>query len=475
MKTYCFLAFDVGATSGRAVLSCLENNRFSMKEIYRFPNGILEVNGKYYWNVFSIYEHFKKALAVCAKEGIQLDSVGIDTWGVDFGYIAEDGTVLALPRAYRDPYTNGAPEKLYRDVPRKELYERTGIQIMNFNSLFQLCSAKEEHFVPYQQAQHILFMPDLLTYLCTGKMVCEYTEASTSQLVNPHDKTIDRELLRKATLRDDLLLDLTQPGTRVGTLRREIAAETGVSEIPVIAVTGHDTASAIVAVPAEDRNFAYLSSGTWSLMGIETDQPIISQASFEHNFTNEGGVEGTTRFLKNITGMWLLEQCRKRWNRDGKDYNYSQMIEMARKEENFPSTVDPDAPCFANPDDMLQSIIDYCKETQQAVPLNDGQIISCIYHSLAKKYKEVLALLKEFAPFEINKLHVIGGGSLNDYLNQLTADAVGVPVVAGPSEATAIGNAMIQAKAAGLLEDRWAIRKLVAEAFSVKTYFPSKK
>jgi rhamnulokinase len=474
MKKYNFLAFDVGATSGRAVLASLEGVKFEMKEIYRFPNAIFELHGKYYWNVYSIYDHFKKALAECAKQHVVLDSMGIDTWGVDVGYLADDGTLLGLPRSYRDPYTVGAPEKLFKTISRKELYDTTGIQIMNFNTLFQLFSAKEENFAPFRYAKEILFMPDLLSYLCTGNKVCEYTDASTSQILNPKTRQFEKSLLERVSIDSSILRELVQPGTVVGTLKKAVAEETGVGEIPVIAVAGHDTASAIAAVPATDKNFAYLSSGTWSLMGIETEAPIISEESFKHNYTNEGGIEGTTRFLKNITGMWLLEQSRKSWAKAGRQYTYPEIEKMAHESIDFPSLIDPDDPRFANPEDMVKSITEYCKESHQQIPATDGQLVSCIYHSLANKYKEVLEVLKELAPFEIKKLHIIGGGSANKMMSQLTADAIGIPVVAGPSEATAIGNALIQAKAAGLLKDRWEIRKVIAEAFSVETYYPKK-
>jgi rhamnulokinase len=472
MKRYNFLAFDVGATSGRAVLASLCGDDFTMKEIYRFPNAIYGLQGKYYWNVYNIFDHFKKALSVCGKEHIQLDSIGIDTWGVDFGLLAEDGTLLGLPRAYRDPYTTGIPEKVFRSVSRDEVYSRTGIQVMNFNSLYQLYAQKEEGFAPYKYAKDLLFMPDLLSYLCTGKKVCEYTIASTSQILNPKTRQLDEELMRQLGIHSNLFPQMVQPGTRVGELSTDIAEETGVGQVPVIAVAGHDTASAIVAVPATDPHFAYLSSGTWSLMGIESEEPIISEASSKYNYTNEGGVEGTTRFLKNITGMWLLEQCRKRWSKEGHDYSYSQIEAMATAEKDFPSIVNPDDPRFASPCDMAESIAGYCKESGQKVPESDAQFISCIYHSLAHRYKEVLTVLQQFAPFEIKTLHVIGGGSLNKFMSQLTADTIGLPVVTGPAEATAIGNALIQAKALGLLKDRWQIREVIAKAFSVETYYP---
>ena len=457
MKSHStFLAFDCGATSGRGVLATFEDGRFEMKEVYRFPSGIIPLHGRYYWDIFSIYEHFRTCLSQLKAEGVQIDSIGIDTWGVDFGFEAADGTLLANPRAYRDPYTEGIPEKVYETIPREALYAATGIQIMNFNSIFQLYAQKEEGFAPLRHAQNLLFIPDLLSYMLTGEQVCEYTIASTSGMMDQGSRQFNKVLLQKLGIRTDILLPVVQPGTRIGTFEG----------IPVIAVAGHDTASAIAAVPASDEKFAYLSSGTWSLMGIEVPSPIINEESARLNSTNEGGIEGTTRFLKNITGMWLLEQCRKVWKASGKDYSYKELMLMARAEASSPGRINPDDPRFANPADMVAEI------SAASGAKNDAEIVSCIYHSLADRYKEVLDMLQSFAPFKIEKLHIIGGGSANELLNQWTADAIGLPVVAGPTEATAIGNIMIQAKAAGLVCDRWEMRRRIAEAFAVKTYYP---
>lgn len=457
-RQHSFLAFDCGATSGRAVLATFSGGAFDMKEVYRFPSGIIELGGKYYWDIVAIYDHFRKCLAQLGQEGVRIDSIGIDTWGVDFGFVAEDGSLLSNPRAYRDPYTEGIPEKVFQTVPREELYGATGIQIMNFNSIFQLYAQTQEGFAPLKYAQHILFMPDLLSYMLTGKKVCEYTIASTSGMMDQSGRQFNKELLEKLGIRTDVLLPIVQPGVKIGEF----------DGIPVIAVAGHDTASAIAAVPSEDEKFAYLSSGTWSLMGIEVHAPIINEASALENFTNEGGIEGTTRFLKNITGMWLLEQCRKIWKASGKDYSYSRLVEMAVSEKDFSGRLDPDDPRFANPENMVEAI------TSVIGPASDGQIVSCIYHSLADKYAQVLESLQGFAPYKIDKLHIIGGGSANDLMSQWTADAIGLPVVAGPTEATAIGNVMIQAKAAGLVKDRWDMRKMIAKAFAVKTFYPAK-
>ena len=483
---HTFLAFDCGATSGRAMLATFEDGSFTMEEVYRFPNQMLETGGRYWWDVWAMYEHFLTCLRQLGKRGVRPDSIGIDTWGVDFGCVAADGSLAGLPRAYRDPYTRGVPEKVFRTIPREDLYAATGIQIMDFNTIFQLAAQTASGDSALAGADCILFMPDLLSYLLTGRKVCEYTDASTSGMMDQASRQFNKELLKRLGIRTDMLLPVVQPGTVVGPLRPEIAAETGLGPVPVIAVAGHDTASAIAAVPAADERFAYLSSGTWSLMGIEVPAPIISEASAAANFTNEGGIEGTTRFLKNITGMWLLEQSRKVWKAAGREYTYPQLVEMARAEADFPGRISPDDPRFANPKDMVAEITMALGEMPGQAghdgrrhprpdrgSLTDAQIVSCIYHSLADRYREVLALLQDFAPFKIEKLHIIGGSSANDLLNQWTADAIGRPVVAGPTEATAIGNLMMQARTAGLVADRWQMRRLIADAFSVKTFYPA--
>lgn len=472
MKKYTFLAFDIGATSGRAMLGILSDATFELQEIHRFPNTIMQLHGKYYWNIYQLYDALKESLVLCAKQKIKLDSIGIDTWGVDFGYVAKDGSILGLPRAYRDPYTEGAPEEYFKRIPREDVYRLTGIQIMNFNSLYQLYSAKQESFAPLEAAEQILFMPDLLSYMLTGKRVCEYTDASTSQIVNPTTKQFETPLLEAAGVSSTIVSPLVMPGTVVGVLTDALAEETGVGKVPVIAVAGHDTASAVVSVPAENPHFAYLSSGTWSLMGIEVESPIITEASYTNNFTNEGGIEGTTRFLKNITGMWLLEQCRKEWEKAGREYTYTEIVQMAEEAKHFDSLVNPDDPSFANPPSMVDAIVAYCKQTDRKAPTTDAEFVRCIFISLASRYKEILHILKEMAPFPIDKLHVIGGGSKNALLNQLTANAIGMPVVAGPFEATAIGNCMMQAKAIGLVANRWEMRQLITKAFPLQTFLP---
>lgn len=472
MNRNTFLAFDLGATSGRAVVGTITENNFEMQEIHRFPNSIMELHGKYYWNIYRIYEELKKALIICVKKGIKPQSIGIDTWGVDFGYISHDGILSGLPRAYRDPYTKGIPEEFFNKIPREDLYRKTGIQIMDFNSLFQLYAAQKEHSSALMNADKILFIPDLLSYMLTGKMVCEYTETSTSQIISPHTHTFDTSLLNAIGIDRKLFPTLVMPGTKIGDITKSLTAETGISNIPVYAVAGHDTASAIAAIPATDNDFAYLSSGTWSLMGIENEQPIINEKALHNNFTNEGGIEGTTCFLRNITGMWLLEQCRTEWEKAGRTYDYAELISMANDAPGFRSLINPEDTLFSNPPSMTEAISQFCHTSGQPAPENDAQYIRCIFESLALCYKETLQSLKELSPHPIKRLHVIGGGSKNKLLNQWTANALGIPVLAGPSEATAIGNCMVQAMAAGVVKDRHEMRSMINRILPPEEYHP---
>ena len=472
MKKYTFLAFDLGATSGRSVIGTLDNGKIETKELTRFPNAIVELNGKFYWNLLGLYEHLKEGLIACAKEGITPDSIGIDTWGVDVVPLGEDGSILGMPRAYRDPYTNGAPERYFEIVPREEVYKATGIQIMNFNTLYQIFSAVQEGYTPITQAKQLLFMPDALSYMLTGKAVCEYTIASTSQILNPRTANWEHSLLEAAGVKRDILPEPIMPGCVIGQLTDALATDTRIGKVDVVAVAGHDTASAVAAVPAENERFAYLSSGTWSLMGIETPHPIIDEESFRLNFTNEGGVAGTTRFLKNICGMWILEQCRKEWERDGKNYTYPEIVAMADQAEPFVRFINPDDAMFANPKSMLRAIDDFCERTNQTKPQSDAEIVRLIFESLALRYREVLNMLENMAPFAIDVLHIIGGGAKNRLLNQYTANATGKRVVAGPAEATAIGNIMLQAMGAGAVDSLAEARTIIRASVEQEVFLP---
>ncbi|MDO5570972.1 MAG: rhamnulokinase family protein [Bacteroidales bacterium] len=469
------IAIDLGATSGRMILSYFEGEKLQIEEINRFPNNIIEEDGKSFWNMPFLFEQIVVGLNKIDKKKYHILSIGVDTWGVDVCYFDKNGDLIGNPRAYRDVYTNGAPEKFFEEMPRKEVYSLTGIQVMNFNTLYQLYSAKNEKFEPFEKADSILFIPDALSYMLTGNKVCEYTILSTSQFLNPNNKQLEESLLKVAGVDKNKFPEIVMPGTVVGNLKKELMNEPFDYDIPVIAVAGHDTGSAVAAVPSKDENFAYLSSGTWSLMGIEVKDPIISDKTFELNFTNEGGVEGTTRFLKNITGMWILEQCRKEWAEEGNDYSYPEIVDMIDKAEPFRSLINTDDPSFANPSKMSQAIKDYCNKTNQPEPENHPQIVRCIMDSLALRYRQVFGYLKELAPFKINRLHIIGGGAKNALLNQFTSNSIGVPVYAGPSEATAIGNIMIQMRAHKLVGDITDMRNKIAGAVEMKIFEPKDK
>lgn len=473
METRNFIAFDLGATSGRSILGTLKDGKLSMKELTRFPNKMVALGGHSYWNIFALYEHIGEGLAAAAKEDVEITSVGIDTWGVDFAFVAKDGSLLGMPFAYRDAgIVNAHNEYFEKILPRDEVYGLTGIQVMNFNSLFQIHARRREGCSQLEAADKLLFMPDALSYLLTGNMVTEYTIASTSQMLNPFTKKMDERLMRSLGLPETIFPEIVMPGHTVGLLRKDIADKAGLPRIPVIAVAGHDTGSAVAAVPAADEKFAYLSSGTWSLMGIEVERPVITEETSRLNVTNEGGVEGTTRLLKNITGMWLVEQCLAEWKRQGAAYTYAELVEMAIAAPEFKSFIDPDDASFAAPASMPAAIDAYCRRTGQPAPAGHGEYVRVIFESLALKYRQVLEMFRGLAPFVIEKLHVIGGGSKNTLLNQFTANSVGIPVVAGPSEATAIGNVMVQAKAAGMVDTLQQMRAMIAAGTDTCTCRP---
>jgi rhamnulokinase len=472
MKKTSFLAFDLGATSGRSILGTIEDGKLQMKELTRFPNQILQVGDHFYWNILSLFEHLKAGLIAAKKEDTEIASIGIDTWGVDFVFIGKDGSLMGAPYAYRDPHTIGMPEKFFEKISRKKVYELTGIQVMNFNSLYQLFAMKENESSQLKAAKEILFIPDALSYLLTGNKVVEYTIASTSQILNPITKQFEPSLLEAAGVSPSILGEIVLPGHQIGLLKDDLVEESGLGKIPVVAVAGHDTASAVAAVPAENERFAYLSSGTWSLMGIEVMDAIINEETYNLNYTNEGGIEGTTRFLKNITGMWLLEQCIKEWKKEGVTYSYETLMEMAKSGNAFQSLIDPDHISFANPASMTAAIVEYCTATDQKAPATHAEFVRAIFESLSLKYRFVLSKLDSLAPFTIEKLHVIGGGSKNSLLNQWTANAIGLPVLAGPSEATAYGNMMVQAKAAGVVNSHQEMRQIIRNSIQIEEFLP---
>lgn len=464
---------DLGATSGRTITGKLVGGKVELAGLTRFDNPLIETGGHYYWDIYALYNEIVKALRLAKEQHIDIQSIGIDTWGVDFVCIADDGALLRNPLSYRDPYTSDIMEAYFNIVDKKTVYETTGIQFMNFNSLFQLYAMRRAGNSALEHAKKILFIPDALAYMLTGKAVCEYTIASTSQMLDPRSRQLDEKLLQSVGLTRDNFGTMVNPGHVVGTLTATLQAATGLGAVPVVAVAGHDTASAVAAVPAKDERFAYLSSGTWSLMGIETSEAIINDLSYARNFTNEGGVEGTTRFLKNICGMWLLERCRKEWTDAPRDYG--QLMSDAMAVTPFQSLINPDDQSFANPARMVDAIQLYCQKTGQHVPQGYAEICRCIFESLALRYRQVFTYLGEMAPFPIEVLHIIGGGSRNDLLNQFTSNSTGAVVLAGPTEGTAIGNIMLQAKAAGCISDIWQMRSVIADSVELKRYTPQDK
>ena len=475
-KTY-HLAVDLGATSGRTILASFDGEKVDMQEIARFHYPMVPIGDHLFWNLPLIYEHILDSMKKCAEvldvmlEQPKLQSIGIDTWGCDVAYFLKDGTIASLPYCYRDLHTQGAVERFCEGMPKEEVYGRTGIQFMDFNTLFQLDTIRRNNPEVLDNADKILFMPDALSYMLTGNAVTERTVASTSQILNPNTGDLDDVLLAKVGLSRDKFGPMIEPGEEIGKLLPRIAELTGLGEVPVVAVAGHDTASAVAAVPTPDKDYAYLSCGTWSLLGIENKVPIITEKSLEYNFTNEGGVDNTIRVLKNITGLWLFERCRE----DFKDAptDISELVALYR-ESDCPSVVNPDDPAFANPVSMTKAIDEYCEKTGQPVPEKPADYIRVVYQSLANRYSEVTEWLRELSPVEIKRLHVIGGGSRNRHLMQIVADTLDMPVIAGPAECTALGNVLMQLRACRQLGSLKEMREVAINSTETETFTPNK-
>ncbi len=471
MSGHRFLAFDIGAESGRAMVGTLVDGRLELREIHRFPNGPISLFGRLHWDVYALLEELKKGLAVCAAECPSVESLAVDTWGVDFGLLAADGSLLGLPFAYREPRNIPAMRAFLERVPIERLYDRTGIQLLPFNSIFQLHALSIHNAPLLRAADRLLFMPDLLTYFLSGAAVNEATISSTSQLIDPRTRDWAGDLLAEMGLAPSLVRRPIEPGNLIGSLLPAVARETGLRRVPVAATAGHDTAAAVAAVPAQGGRWAYISSGTWSLVGIETPAPLINPRTRTLNFTNEGGVGGTVRFLKNVAGLWLVQRCRRLWNAQS-PVGYDDLKRLAEQAPPFAAFVDPDAPEFLNPEDMPESIRGFCRRTGQRPPEGQGPIIRCVLESLALKYRAVLDDLASVVPEPIETVHIIGGGSQNWVLNRFTADATGRTVVAGPVEATAIGNILGQALALGRVGSLEEARRIVAASFRLETYEP---
>ena len=473
-----FLAIDLGAESGRVMLGTLENARLTLEELHRFPNTPVRLPTGLYWDTLRLFHEIRHALSICGRERkLHLDGIGIDTWGVDFGLLGADGALVDNPRHYRDARTNGLLEKTFAMVPRAEIFAETGIQFMPINTLYQLHAMRLAHAPALDQAATLLFMPDLFNYWLTGEMRAEVSIASTSQFYNPLKKQWASGLFQKLGLPERILPALAPPGTRLGKLLPEIAESCGLSrDVPVYATACHDTASAVAAVPAEGENWCYISSGTWSLMGVELDAPIINDQSLALNFTNEVGAGGKIRLLKNIAGLWLLQECRRAWALAGCDYGYEELSKLATAATSSGMLIDPDA--FPEPGRMPERIAEYCRARghealdQPAGPEQHARMTRLILDSLASTYRRVLDNLQALIGHRIRVVHIVGGGSRNQLLNQLAANATGRTVMAGPAEATAAGNILVQAIGAGTVSGLAEARHIVARSFPLQTYQP---
>lgn len=465
------LAFDFGASSGRAIIGSFDGEKISLKEVHRFTNDPVDLGGTLYWDVLRLFYEIKQGI-VKAKIAGGFDSIGIDTWGVDFGLIDKNGRLLENPVHYRDKRTSCLVEESFKTVPRQRMYDITGIQFMELNTLFQLISLKKQRPEMLERADKMLFMPDLFAYFLTGKMCSEYSIASTSQLIDINTRTWSKELLDSFGIKNNLFAPLTEPGTVLGNLSKEICEECGVESVPVISVCGHDTQSAITAVPCESGDFAFLSSGTWSLFGTELHKPIVNETSLKINITNEGGFGGTTGFLKNIIGLWLIQESRRQWQREGRDYSYADLEKLALSEEPFKCFIDPDAPEFVPQGNIPERVREFCKKTGQYVPDSVGEIMRCIYESLAMKYRMTFEKLCECTGKDYPVIHVIGGGTKDGLLCRMTASSCGKTVKAGPIEATVMGNVAVQLMSDGTIGSISEARRAVAASEELKTYEP---
>jgi rhamnulokinase len=466
------LAFDLGAESGRAVLGLLDGRRLRLEVVHRFPNGPVRTLDTLHWDVLRLHAEMLAGLRRCAAEHGGIDSVGVDTWGVDFALLGRGGTLLGNPRHYRDPHTEGVMEEAFSRVSRQEVFRQTGLQFMRFNTLFQLLALQRDRSPLLDAAETMLFMPDLFHYFFTGVKVNEFTDASTSQLYDPTARGWAYPLLRAFGLDSRILAAIVPPGTVLGPLRVSVATETGVQPVPVVAPASHDTGSAVAAVPASGESWAYISSGTWSLMGAELAAPLINDQVQRFNFTNEGGVSGTIRFLKNIMGLWLVQGCRRAWERAGQNYTYPDLARLAEAAPPFVSVIDPDDGSFILPASMPAAIAEFCRRTGQPVPAEPGAVVRCALESLALRYRWVLERLEELLGRRLDVIHIVGGGCQNTLLCQLAADACNRPVRAGPVEATAIGNVLVQAIGLRLLGSLADAREVVRESFEVVQYEP---
>ena len=468
-----YLALDLGAESGRAILARLADRKIELTELHRFSNTPVALPTGLYWDTLRLFHEICEGIRTAARACEDLDGMAIDTWGVDFGLLGEDGELLENPRHYRDSRTDGVPEQVFQTVPRAEIFRETGIQFMAINSLYQLCAIQRDSPAILDLASKLLFMPDLFNYFLTGTFASERTIASTSQFYNPAKKSFATDMLRKLGIGAGFFAEPIDPAMELGPVLPYVAERCALKHDAVVYTTGsHDTASAVAAVPAsEGENWCYISSGTWSLMGVELEAPVINDASLEANFTNEVGVAGTIRFLKNIPGMWLLQECRRAWAKEGHEYSYSELMDRAASAKPAATLLDLDE--FISPGHHPRRICDYCRRTGQEVPQDPGSITRVILQSLAARYKQVVDSLEKLTGKAIETIHIVGGGSRNSLLNQFAANYTGRRVVAGPAEATAAGNALIQAMGTGDIDSLAELRDVVKRSFQLEEFLPA--
>lgn len=467
------LAIDLGASSGRGIVGSFDGKKLTLRENHRFSNDPVIVNGRMYWDILRIFHEIKQSITKTVLEKDNVRTIGIDTWGVDYALIDQYGRMLANPTHYRDTRTEGIADYVNQYLPLDELYARAGIQQLNFNTIFQLAADRRDDPAIFDRAERLLNIPDLLNYFLTGKMANEYTILSTGALLDAEARQYAFDMMAKLGIPQKLFGEIVQPGYNLGKLLPQVLGETGKTDAEVVTVASHDTASAVIAVPTQEEDFIYISSGTWSLMGTELKSPLINEKSKALNLTNEGGAMGTIRFLKNIMGLWLIQESRRQWKREGNEYSFAQMEAWAKECKPLQCFIDPDDASFATPGNMPEKVREFCRRTGQHVPESVGEVVRCIYESLALKYRQTAESIETMMGRKAKVIHVVGGGTKDRFLSQMTADACGIPVAAGPEEATAIGNLMMQAIAAGEVADLKQAREIIAASFELKHYVPT--
>lgn len=468
-----YLAADFGGGSGRIMAGSLLHGKLELEEVYRFANRQIKLGNHIYWDFPALFEEMKNGLKLAAQKGYTVKGIGIDTWGVDFGLIDKDGNLLGNPICYRDSRTDGMTTEVFKHLNEQQHYATTGIQVMAINTLFQLYSMQLNQDAQLEVAKQLLFMPDLFSFFLTGVANNEYCIASTSELLDARQRNWSMETIRTLGLPEHLFGEIIYPGTIRGPLKKDIAHETGLGKVDVIAVGSHDTASAVAAVPATDGQVAFLSSGTWSLLGVEVPEPILTEEARQAQFTNEGGIGGRIRFLQNITGLWILQRLMSAWEVLGEKQDYNTIIPQAA-EVSIDTLIPVDDATFMNPENMEAAISDYCHAHSLPVPQTKAEFVRCVIQSLAAKYRDAVDKLNQCLPSPIRQLNIIGGGSQNKLLNQLTADYLGIPVYAGPVEATAMGNILVQAMAKGEIADLQELREIVSRTVTPQIYHPNK-